>query len=115
MSAAGDLDAWYADLGQRMKARRVLARLRQQDVAAAIGVSRMSVANFEAGRQRPPVHRLLRAAQVIGCPVTDLLPSWDPPGGADEPPTVRRAYGGWVDAMLAASAGEIQRMRAGRN
>ncbi len=112
-----DLDAWYADLGRRMKGMRRAAGLRQQDVADATGVSRMTIANVEAGRQRPPLHRLLRVAALTGCQVTDLLPSWDPPAGAedeDEPATVRLTHSQWVDDVLANNADEIQRMRAGR-
>jgi transcriptional regulator with XRE-family HTH domain len=47
----------------------------QIQLADTIGLTRSSIANLEAGRQRPPVHVTLLIAQALDVPVDVLLPS----------------------------------------
>lgn len=107
------LDAWYTDIGTRIQARREAQQLQRQELADAAGLSRMSIANIEAGRQRPPLHRVALIAAALDCDVTDLLPAWDPPGAGEARPRPQLRDSGWVDDVLTGSAEEIQRMRAG--
>lgn len=48
-----------------MAARRSALGLTQSEVAAVIGVSRASVANIEAGRQKLYVHQLYTIARAL--------------------------------------------------
>jgi transcriptional regulator with XRE-family HTH domain len=67
---------FYADLGARI--RRARGPLPQQSVARAVGLSRASVANIEAGRQQVSSWTLVRLANIFGVQAVDLLPSHDP-------------------------------------
>lgn len=66
--------AFYAELGGRVRRARETAGLSQQELARALGLTRSSVSNLEAGRQRPPLHLLAGLARLTGREWPDLLP-----------------------------------------
>jgi len=43
--------------------------------AEAVGLSKYSIRNVEAGRQRPPVHMAVLIAMALGAGMDELLPS----------------------------------------
>ena len=61
-------------IGALIKARRKRLRLRQEDLAAQMGMSRAALANVETGRQNLLVPHLYRFAAALDLKVTDLLP-----------------------------------------
>ena len=72
-------DTWavYALLGRRIADARVQSRIpiSQTDLAQRSGLSRGSIANIEAGRQRPPIETIWRIAAVLNVDPRELLPS----------------------------------------
>ncbi|MDE2105996.1 MAG: helix-turn-helix transcriptional regulator [Patescibacteria group bacterium] len=56
----------YALIGAEVRRRRILAGISQQRMADILGVTRTSITNFEAGRQRMPLHLIDVAALVLG-------------------------------------------------
>jgi transcriptional regulator with XRE-family HTH domain len=70
-----ELEALYAEFGHRVRTKREEAGLRQSDVAVRMNLSRGSIANVEAGRQRPTLHQVYQLARVLSVPISDLLPS----------------------------------------
>jgi transcriptional regulator with XRE-family HTH domain len=69
------IKALYVDIGSRVRRARKQQGWSQLDLARAVDLTRSSIANFEAGRQRPAVHIVLLIAQALKVPVEDLLPS----------------------------------------
>jgi len=69
------IKALYVDIGGRVRRARKRQGWSQLDLAHAVDLTRSSIANFEAGRQRPAIHVVLLIAQVLKVPVDDLLPS----------------------------------------
>lgn len=68
-------DVIYHALGARISTRRSELKLSQADLAERVGLSRGSVANVEAGRQRLPLHQVYRFLEALRLPdVSDLLP-----------------------------------------
>lgn len=66
----------YRELGQRVALRRSELRLSQADLAGLVGLSRGSVANVEAGRQRLPLHQVYRLLEALQLDeLSALLPS----------------------------------------
>jgi DNA-binding XRE family transcriptional regulator len=65
-------DPGLRDLGRRIARARAAARLTQEELAAALGVTRRSVQGYEAGKVAPYRH-LDRLAEVLGCPKSWLL------------------------------------------
>src|SRR5690606_15652277 len=56
-----------ADFGKKLEGYRLLLNLRQQDVAEAAGVSRITIANLERGRGNlETLARVLRALNLEG-------------------------------------------------
>jgi len=65
----------YGMLGERLKQRRLEAKVTQAQLAQAAGVLRTSVTNIEAGRQKPPLHLLYRMCVVLDVEVSSIIPS----------------------------------------
>ncbi|MEU9372661.1 helix-turn-helix transcriptional regulator [Streptomyces sp. NPDC048255] len=65
--------------GERVRERRLGLRWSQEELAAASGVSRQSVAAVESGRQVPSVTAALGLAAALGCSVEELFA----PSGGD--------------------------------
>jgi transcriptional regulator with XRE-family HTH domain len=69
------IDAFYTVLGERVRRARKQINMSQADLAVRLGLSRTSIANLEAGRQRPAAHQVAMIAEVLDIPVHELLPS----------------------------------------
>jgi transcriptional regulator with XRE-family HTH domain len=65
----------YEDVGRRIRDVRLERGISQEELAAALSLTRTSVTNIERGRQRILVHTLLQVAEVLGTHVGKLLPS----------------------------------------
>src|SRR5580765_5982484 len=61
------------DLGERLRAIRLLRRRTLKDVAAAAGVSESFVSQLERGRSSASVATLQRLAAALGIEVSDLF------------------------------------------
>lgn len=48
-------------------------KLRQIDVAEALGVTRIAVHNWESGKTYPAPGKLIKLADVLKCDVADIL------------------------------------------
>jgi transcriptional regulator with XRE-family HTH domain len=64
----------YISVGANVRDARKRAGLTQADLAAAVRMTRSSIANLEAGRQRIPVHLLVWIGETLGVRPRDLLP-----------------------------------------
>lgn len=76
MNAA--LRALYGEIGARIRKTRERTGLSQSFVATQIDVTRASISNVEAGRQRIPLDRLYQIAAVLQVPVASFLPGDKP-------------------------------------
>ncbi len=72
VSERDDVDRFYIEIGRRVRTART--SITQADLARALDLTRSSVANLEAGRQRIPLHTFLRLAEALGVEPSDLLP-----------------------------------------
>lgn len=72
------------ELGVALREARTAKGRTQQELADEIGVTRASIANLEAGRQRMSAYYLALAANALGVNPIDLLPK---PGTAETPQT----------------------------
>lgn len=68
------MDRFYADFGRKIRTARENAGLTQQQMADRLELTRSSVANIEAGRQRALLHVAAAAAEATGLRAQDLLP-----------------------------------------
>ncbi|MEV6525924.1 helix-turn-helix transcriptional regulator [Longispora sp. NPDC051575] len=69
------VNALYGHIGRKVREARKRARLTQDDLAQAVGMTRSSIANLEAGRQRIPVHLLVLIGELLNMRASDLLPN----------------------------------------
>lgn len=56
-----------------LKAARVNAGLTQKQFAVAVGVSELTVSDWERGKRRVKVYYLPAISQVLGIPVDDII------------------------------------------
>jgi len=69
------IDGFYADIGRRIRDARIRMGSTQAQIAARASMTRSSLANIEAGRQRIPIHILVSVAEVLGVDVVELFPT----------------------------------------
>lgn len=81
------VEAFYAALGERVRHARQAKGLTQAELGARLvpPVTRASVANLEAGKQRVLAHTLQQLAATLDVSLASLVPS--PPSGR----------GGWAE------------------
>jgi transcriptional regulator with XRE-family HTH domain len=66
--------AFYRDVGERVKEARATANLTQLNLSKKSGLTRSSIANLEAGRQRVQIHVIALIADTLGVDISSLLP-----------------------------------------
>ncbi len=54
------------EIGQKIRARRKLLRLRQRDLAELAGVTLRGLTDLENGRANPTLNHLVKIARVLG-------------------------------------------------
>lgn len=62
-----------AVLNNKVKIRRVLADLTQEDLAVKVGVTRQTILAIEKGNYAPSVVLALRLGRTLNCTVEDLF------------------------------------------
>jgi transcriptional regulator with XRE-family HTH domain len=68
------IDDLYRSIGLLVRAARLRKRWNQEDLAEAVGLTRSSIANVEAGRQRLLLHSAIRIADALDVELGVLLP-----------------------------------------
>lgn len=71
------MDYLKIHIGKEVAKAREAAELTQDQMAEMTGLSQSSVANIENGRQLPPLDRLYMIASVVGCEISQLIPTKD--------------------------------------
>lgn len=70
-----NVDTLYQLVGERIRNARNLAGLSQAALAKKLDMSRTSVVNIEAGRQKPPLHIIWQIAEEVGTEAALLIPN----------------------------------------
>ena len=93
---------FYQELGSRIQQARRSRGLRQEDVAAALSLTRGSIANIERGRQRVLAHTLAEIALLLGVSPSTLLPESKVPRNrrVRGVPGLSRVEREWVEDLL---------------
>lgn len=63
----------YQEFGRRLTQVRKSRKISQEELGEKLRLSRASIANMEAGRQRILLHHLFQLADVLSVPVNDLV------------------------------------------
>ena len=69
-----NFDELYAEVGQKLRQARETQGLSQDKLAKQLGISRASVVNIEAGRQRAPLHLLWQLSEALATDLSLLIP-----------------------------------------
>lgn len=68
------IDDFYALVGVKVRSARTNADISQELLARRVGLTRSSIANLEAGRQRVALHLFVSICDVLEMDVCELLP-----------------------------------------
>ena len=68
------IEDFYALVGSKVRSARLAADLSQEFLAHKVGLTRSSVANLEAGRQRIALHLFAAIANALNKDACELLP-----------------------------------------
>lgn len=81
-----DSSRLFVAIGANVKRLRKEAAYTQEDLASKSGLTRTSITNLEAGRQKVTIESLFSVAEALDVEMGDLLPSRDElrVGGSDE-------------------------------
>jgi predicted transcriptional regulator len=72
---AGDRGWFFADIADKVAARRLDMSLSQRELAELCGTTQSAIARLERGGRPPRIDTLLRIAEALECElVVDLLP-----------------------------------------
>jgi transcriptional regulator with XRE-family HTH domain len=83
-----DINELYRYIGSKIREARENASLSQAALAKSLDMSRASIVNIEAGRQRPPVHVLWQISEKVGTKVSQLIPNQPDSKGSSMPSTL---------------------------
>lgn len=56
-----------------IKDKRIAAKMSQEELAQASGVSRVAIARYETGERVPNIKIAARIANALGCKIDDLI------------------------------------------
>ena len=70
---AKPIEGIYQGLGARVRMIREALGINQEELAKRVGLQRTSIVNFEAGRQRVPMHDVESLARALGTTPKNLL------------------------------------------
>jgi transcriptional regulator with XRE-family HTH domain len=68
------IEEFYALVGSKVRSARLAAEISQEFLANKVGLTRSSVANLEAGRQRIALHLFAAIAYALNKDPCELLP-----------------------------------------
>lgn len=68
-----ELDYLYEMIGNQIRQLRKKSRFSQEQLAAKLDLSRVSVVNIEKGRQHPTVHLLIDISRILNVPLSTFL------------------------------------------
>lgn len=94
--AFNDVDVY---IGKRLREFRMLAGLRQEDVAEAIGVRFQQLQKYETGANRIALSRAVKICEYLGITVKQLLGEYEK--GGKKPPEFMRLMESDDGALLA--------------
>lgn len=65
------------NIGSRIKDYRLAKHLTQEELAAASGLSRVAIGNYEREDREPGISTVEKLAKALGCPPAVLV-GWEP-------------------------------------
>ena len=109
-----DSDDLYRELGRKIRQARERfgEKLSQEALAQRLGLSRASMVNIEAGRQRAPLHLLWQIAELLGADLTMLIPSREEMLATSNRVELEKAMMKQIEDFATGDAGRIKRLAA---
>lgn len=68
-----DGDPFHVAFGEAVRVERTRQNMTQDDLAKAVRLTRTSITNIEAGRQRPLLYQACEIAQALSVPMDALM------------------------------------------
>ena len=113
-----DSDDLYRELGRKIRQARERSgerseeKLSQEALAQRLGLSRASMVNIEAGRQRAPLHLLWQIAELLGTDLIMLIPNREEMLATSNRVELEKAMMKQIEDFATGDAGRIKRLAA---
>lgn len=95
-----DAVAFYGEVGRRIRLERERRVWTQDMLSAKVSLTRSSISNIEAGRQKFLLHDLAEIAFAFGVPLSQLLPSTLHAVSAKSLKGVSREERDWIESPI---------------
>jgi transcriptional regulator with XRE-family HTH domain len=73
-----DITGIDARVGALIRAERMRAGLKQEELATALGIDRTTLSRYEAGSRSIPIGVLIQIAYMLRAPLSELVPGAQP-------------------------------------
>lgn len=67
---------FYQTIGDEITLRRKKVGISQEDLAWMLSISRVSIVNIEAGKQRSPLHFIISLCTVLKIELSEIIPQY---------------------------------------
>lgn len=64
---------FYLPIGERIMIVRKRRKLSKKELAEMLGVSVVTISNYESGKTKPPVQKLMKISMALDVPIDDLI------------------------------------------
>jgi transcriptional regulator with XRE-family HTH domain len=96
-------------VGKRIKLRRTLLHISQEQLAGDIGVTFQQVQKYESGHNRVSASRLFDISRVLNCPISYFFEDIGPETTGERPTPQARATEGMAEEATPFDADPMQR------
>lgn len=104
-----ELETFYLELGRRVQRLRLRQGMTQEQLGHLLvpRVTRASITNLEAGKQRVLAHTLVQLAEILEVPLQELVPARE---GGKGTPADPRVIEGELAKILSLSQQHVKRI-----
>jgi len=104
------IEDFYALVGSKVRSARLAADMSQELLANQVGLTRSSVANLEAGRQRMALHLFVAITYALDKDACEILPERPRPHGAGMITGLQRELADSPESMQSFVRGAVARL-----
>lgn len=73
----GDAKSFDVKIGERLRARRLLLRIKQGQLGQVLGVSAQQIHKYERGQSSLTAHRIIQLSSALDCPIHYFFEQYD--------------------------------------
>lgn len=109
--ADAENDKFYRLVGSKVRSARIAAGVSQTLLAAQVGLTRSSITNIEAARQRVPLYHFVLISRALNKEISELLPENPKPDDSRVSPAIEEKLANSPATTIDFVRGAVARLR----